>query len=228
MADKPAEAAPAPKPKASGEMSPAVFMGAAGGAMVAMVAAGFALAYFILPGRVATEVEAKMKTLIAAQSHATPAEGEGAEAGQGEAAPAAEGHEAKAPEGKAEGKPEAKAEGKGEAKGEGKAEGEGAKKATSQEFILSEIMVNVANTQASRLMKVSLYFEASAGIKKKLEERRPQIIDTVSQVLRSKGLEELERKDSMGVLKNEILNRVNAVLPGGGVDDIYFLDFVIQ
>lgn len=89
-------------------------------------------------------------------------------------------------------------------------------------------MVNVNGTNMSRLLKASLYFDASDATRKKLEDNRAKIIDAVSSILRSKTLEEYESKDITGVLKNEIVSRVNAIIPGGGVENVYFLDLVIQ
>jgi len=236
MADnKPAEAAaaPAPKPKAAGggEVSAAVFMGVSFGMMAVMMAAGFALAYFVLPARISNQLDKTFKDALAAQRAAGPDVAADGTTPPSDATtpptpptadtPKPEPTKADAP------KPEGGDKGS-EAKGaDGKPEA--AKPADApKEFILSEIMVNVHGTQMSRLLKASLYFEASDATKKKLETNRPRIIDTVSTILSSKTLDELERKDNTGLLKNEIVNRVNAIIPGGGVENVYFLDLVVQ
>jgi|GEM_PF-6226694 len=203
MADKPAEAAAAPKAK-SGEVSPMVFMGVGIALMLVMMAAGFAMAFYVLPDRISTQLSQKFKADLAAQNSATNPVAPNAPA-PGATTPPERATQSGATNAETGGKPD-----------------------DQKQFILSEIMVNVNGTNMSRLLKASLYFDASDATRKKLEDNRAKIIDAVSSILRSKTLEEYESKDITGVLKNEIVSRVNAIIPGGGVENVYFLDLVIQ
>lgn len=237
MADnKPAEAAaaPAPKPKAAGggEVSSAVFMGVSFAMMAVMMAAGFALAFFVLPARISAQLDKTFKDALLQRQTAGPDLASDPTATPPDNATTPASTETPKPDGKTEtAKP---TEGAGEKPADGKTPAEGGKNEAAKpadapkEFILNEIMVNVNGTQMGRLMKASLYFEASDATKKKLELNRAKIIDTVSSILRSKTMDELEKRDNTGVLKNEIVSRVNAIIPGGGVENVYFLDLVVQ
>lgn len=236
MAEKADENKQTP-PEAKG-MSPMVFMGAAGASMLLMLGGGFAVAYFVLPGKIAGALEERIKVASATSAH-----------GEGESSEHSGSEEKHGEEGKKEeGKEEASAKGHGEAKegekkeegghgetkeGEkkeegGHGEGGGKEKKEAENFILSEILVNVNGTGGGRFLKASLYFDAPPKTLKDLETIRPKIIDLVSQILRSKTLDQLTREDSMANLRAELISRVNAILPQGKVDNIYFLDLVIQ
>lgn len=235
-AEEPAKAPAAEAPAAAaagGGMSPMVFFGAMGLSWVLMLGGGFALVQFVLPSKLAEAIK-------------QPAAGEAgdkAEGGHGEKADAKaeeKGHgEAKA-EGKKEekgGHGEAKAEGKkeekgghGEAKAEGKKE-EGGEKAAMpkpKEFVLSEIVVNIAGSRGARYIKASVYFDANPDVLEDLERQRARVIDLISSALASKTMDELTAPNARGLLREELLATCNGLLKKGQINNLYFVDFLIQ
>ncbi|SDU24955.1 Flagellar basal body-associated protein FliL [Verrucomicrobium sp. GAS474] len=166
---------------------------------VIMLAAGFAMVYFILPGRLADELAKKMPAADAS---------EGGDSHGAEAAAPAEGA-------------------KGEAKaGEGK---EGATGAPGAGFTLSDILVNVTGTGGSRFIKVSVYFQAPMNVQTELQGMRDQLKDIVSNTLAQKSLAELSDSGVRGRLRSELLATINPLLKSKGeVQNIYFPEFIIQ
>ncbi|MFZ5806704.1 MAG: flagellar basal body-associated FliL family protein [Verrucomicrobiota bacterium] len=249
MADeaKPADAKPKPeeakKPEAGGEkdakagaapaatggMSPMIFWGALGGASLLMLGVVVAIVVFVLPSLVAKSANA---------SHGETTEEEALAEGESTKAETPK-QEKKTAEGKKEEKKEAskkeeakageKKEEKKEAHGEKGKEGEGAaEEADVKEFILQDVLVNVAGTRGARYVKASIFFDADPAVRKELESQRPKVIDLISQVLSSKSIDQLTADDSRGVLRSELLQVVNSILADDKVKNIYFLDFIIQ
>jgi flagellar basal body-associated protein FliL len=256
MADeaKPADAKPKPeeakKPEAGGEkdakggaapvatgggISPMIFWGALGGASLLMLGVVVAIVVFVLPSLIA-----KSANTPQAEAEAGSTEGEAKK----EETPK---QEKKAAEGKKEEKKEEskketskKEEGKkeeakaGEKKEEGKKGGESkggegaAAEENVKEFILQDVLVNVAGTRGARYVKASIFFDADPAVRKELESQRPKVIDLISQVLSSKSIDQLTADDSRGVLRSELLQVVNSILTDDKVKNIYFLDFIIQ
>ncbi|PAW77665.1 MAG: hypothetical protein B9S32_10325 [Verrucomicrobia bacterium Tous-C9LFEB] len=212
-APAPAEGAPA---AAGGGMSPMVFFGAMGLSWVLMLGGGFALVQFVLPAKLADA----MKQPAAATAEA-------GKEGHGEAKADAKKEEAKKEDKKAEGHGEAKAEGKKEEGGHGEAKKEEAP-AKAKEFVLSEIVVNVAGSRGARYIKASVYFDASPEVLEELEKQRARIIDLVSTTLAAKTMDELTSPSARGMLREEMTATCNGLLKKGQIKNLYFVDFLIQ
>lgn len=196
--------------------SPVLAWGIIGGICIAMLGLGFALAYFVLPGRIADVVQ--KSNGVAAEEKTSAENGEKKEA-------SSEKKENKESEKKEAAKGEAKESGEG---GHGGG-GEGAKtESPVKDFILQDVLVNISGTRGARYIKASLFFEAPPHVRKVLEEQRPKVIDLVSQVLSSKSIDQLTADDSRGTLRREILKVINSLLIDDKVTNIYFLDFIIQ
>jgi len=195
-----------------------VFFGAMGLSWVLMLGGGFALVQFVLPAKLADAMKQPAATAeVGKEAH-------------GEAKP-----EAKKEEGHGEAKKEEKAKPEGEAKAEGKKEkgGEGeAKKeeapAKAKEFVLSEIVVNVAGSRGARYIKASVYFDASPDVLEELERQRARIIDLVSTTLAAKTMDELTSPTARGMLREEMTATCNGLLKKGQIKNLYFVDFLIQ
>lgn len=232
-------------PAAGGGMSPMVFFGAMGLSWVLMLGGGFALVQFVLPAKLAEA----MKTPAAAE--ATEEKGHGdakAEGKKEEGKKAEKGHgDAKAEGKKEEGKKEEKGhgdakaegkkeEGKKEEKGHGEAKGEGKKEeganaeeaAKTKEFILSEIVVNVAGSRGARYVKASVFFDAAPEVIDELERQRARIIDLVSSTISSKTMDDLTGPNARGNLREELMVTCNGLLKKGQIKNLYFVDFLIQ
>ena len=96
-------------------------------------------------------------------------------------------------------------------------------------FEVGTFVVNLADKDADRYLKVTIILELSnEQVKQEVEKRLPQIKDSITTLLFIKNSRELRTAEGVEKLKEEILRRVNAILPLGGVKNVYFTDFVIQ
>jgi len=96
-------------------------------------------------------------------------------------------------------------------------------------FEVGTFVVNLADKDADRYLKVTIILEVeNEQVKQEVEKRLPQIKDSITTLLFTKTSKELKTAEGVERLKEEILRRVNAILPLGGVKNVYFTDFVIQ
>ncbi|WP_428563332.1 MAG: flagellar basal body-associated FliL family protein [Solidesulfovibrio sp. DCME] len=122
----------------------------------------------------------------------------------------------KAEEKKAEG-------GHGEAKG-----GHGGKdKAPSNNVALPAFVVNLADPNARRYLKIVLDVEMT-GNPELLEANQAKIRDALLMLLSSKTSQELSTLEGKILLRKEIVDRLNQAIGQAKVARVYFTDFVIQ
>lgn len=97
------------------------------------------------------------------------------------------------------------------------------------DFEVGTFIVNLQDKDADRYLKVTIVLDVQDDkIKAELQKRLPQIKDAITTLLFTKSSKELRTPEGIEELKEEILKRVNAILPIGGVKNVYFTDFVIQ
>jgi hypothetical protein len=219
----------------------------AAGVSVAMLAVGFAMTYFVLPGIIVASLQ---KQQIMAEgagpgevvapaaahgekpaAHAAPAAPAAAPAPAhgGAKPPPAEPPKEAGAHGGGEAKPPAKgAEGEVPAAGGEGGGGEGKAGGAAKPFELREMIVNTAGSRGNRFVKASLSFDGGPGVAAELETLRPKLTDMVLQTLGSKTVEELTAPTARGALRQELVNNTNAILQGGRVSNIYFLELIIQ
>lgn len=132
--------------------------------------------------------------------------------------PKAEEHAAPAEEKKAEG-------GHGEAKG-GHGE-KGKDKAPSNIVSLPPFVVNLADQNARRYLKVVLDVQMT-GNPELIEANMAKIRDSLLLLLSSKTSQELATLEGKITLRREIVDRLNQALGQAKVARVYYTDFVIQ
>ncbi len=97
------------------------------------------------------------------------------------------------------------------------------------QFEVGTFIVNLQDKDADRYLKVTIVLDVQdEKIKAELEKRLPQVKDAITTLLFTKSSNDLRTPEGIEELKEEILKRVNAILPIGGVKNVYFTDFVIQ
>jgi len=140
-----------------------------------------------------------------------------------EGQPAAEEKKAEEQHPKAE---EKKAEGgHGEAKG-GHGEGKG-KEAPSNLVALPAFVVNLADPNARRYLKIVLNVEVT-GNPELLEANQAKIRDALLMLLSTKTSQDLSTLEGKILLRKEIVDRLNQAIGQAKVARVYFTDFVIQ
>jgi flagellar FliL protein len=105
------------------------------------------------------------------------------------------------------------------------------KKAEEQgvELEVGTFVANLADKDADRYIKVTVIMEVQdEKVKEEATKRMPQIKDAINTLLFTKTSEELKSPEGIEKLKEEIIRRTNAILPLGGVKDVYFTEFIIQ
>ncbi len=107
------------------------------------------------------------------------------------------------------------------------------KKNETPELIhFQDLYVNIAETKATRVLKLTVVLELSEEkLATPLEAHRAIIRDLMSEAASHMTIEELEGRNGRGILKREIKNRTNDLLRdrmAGAVVDVYFSDFLIQ
>ena len=160
-------------------------------------------------------------TFFAAKPPAAAPPAEGAAPAE---APKADAHgEAKPAEKKAEG---GHGEAKSEAKGGG-GHGGGKDKAASNNVALPPFVVNLADPNARRYLKVVLEVEVTSN-PELLEDNKAKIRDALLMLLSSKNSQDLSTLEGKILLRKEIVDRLNQAIGQPKVSRVYFTDFVIQ
>jgi flagellar protein FliL len=90
-------------------------------------------------------------------------------------------------------------------------------------------IINLADADADRYLKVVMNFELSDPLAvAELEVMKPKVRDMVLGVLTVKGIKDLNNFEGKQRLKEDIAMRLNNHLTKGKVVQVYFTDFVIQ
>lgn len=98
-----------------------------------------------------------------------------------------------------------------------------------QIFVIEDLVVNPAESGGMRYACISVGLEsADPSVIEELKTRDAQIKDCLIQVFGSKTVEELADIDSREGIRAEIKTRIDELLPGEGLDAVYFVNFVLQ
>ena len=96
-------------------------------------------------------------------------------------------------------------------------------------FPLDTFVVNLADVSGKRYLRATMQLElAPEEHKETLEQRLPQIRDVVLTILPSKEFKDIRTAEGKSALRSEILERLNEILNGQVIANIYFTEFVIQ
>ena len=94
---------------------------------------------------------------------------------------------------------------------------------------MDNITVNLADTDQSRFLRVKLKLEAQGkDAEKRIKENSAQIKDLVITILSSKTFNDVRTPQGKFALKEELAYRINQLIGGHPVNDVYFTDFVAQ
>ena len=94
---------------------------------------------------------------------------------------------------------------------------------------LEPFVVNVTGDGYPRYLKLKIELEADTlETRQEVEARLAQIRDAVILLLSSKRLEDIGGFEGKSLLKDDLRDRVNALLEGGEVHAVLFTEFVVQ
>ena len=96
-------------------------------------------------------------------------------------------------------------------------------------FPLDTFVVNLADAGGKRYLRATMQLElAPEEHAETLEQRLPQIRDVVLTILPTKEFKDIRTVEGKSTLRTEILDRLNEILNGETIANIYFTEFVIQ
>ena len=96
-------------------------------------------------------------------------------------------------------------------------------------YQLETFIVNITDRDRDRYLKIKAELELSNDrVAKELDSRTPHIRDLVISLLGSQSFEEVRSIEGKDILREEILQRINAVLTTGKARRIFFTEFVVQ
>lgn len=96
-------------------------------------------------------------------------------------------------------------------------------------YDLGSFLVNLADKNANTYAKVSITLELSnEKVQQEVVKRLPIIKDAVINLLSSKTYDEIRTPEGKEELRLELIKRINAILVTGGVQNIYFTQFIVQ
>ena len=97
------------------------------------------------------------------------------------------------------------------------------------QFEVGTFIVNLMDRDADRYLKVTVVLDLQdQTIRTEVDQRLAKIKDAITTLLFTKSSAEMKTAEGIETLKEELIRRVNAILPIGGVKNVYFTDFVIQ
>lgn len=96
-------------------------------------------------------------------------------------------------------------------------------------YNLGSFLVNLADKNANTYAKVSITLELSnQKVQEEVVKRLPIIKDAVINLLSSKTYDQIRTPEGKEELRLELIKRINAILITGGVQNIYFTQFIVQ
>ncbi|MCA1944410.1 MAG: flagellar basal body-associated FliL family protein [Desulfovibrio sp.] len=98
-----------------------------------------------------------------------------------------------------------------------------------QMVTLPTFLVNLADPLGRRYLKMTLDVElVNKAAAEELNKQTPKVRDAIILLLSSKSYADLATPESKLLLKNEVVERLNLILGGARVRNVYFTDMVIQ
>lgn len=95
-------------------------------------------------------------------------------------------------------------------------------------YELGEFVVNLSLDSSYKYLKADISVAAeNENVIQEMEDRNPQVRDSVIAILRQQSLEEIREPDGE-VIKNQIKTRLNELLNEGEVNEVWFTELVVQ
>ena len=96
-------------------------------------------------------------------------------------------------------------------------------------FPLEPFIVNLADANSKRYLRVTMQIELKEGEPTEvLEQRLVQVRDIILMILPTKQFQEIRSVDGKTLLRQEIMTRLNDLLKQDVINNIYFTEFVVQ
>lgn len=116
-----------------------------------------------------------------------------------------------------------------EEKNEEKTDNEKKLGASTEMFMMEDIIVNPSGTGGTRFLSVSIGFELeSSEAVQQFEKREPVIKDALITILGSKTIDQLSDAREKEITRYQIKKRVEQLMQTKELSAVYFTDFILQ
>ena len=106
---------------------------------------------------------------------------------------------------------------------------EGAAPSMGPIFPLDTFIVNLADPNGNRYLRVTMKLELKSDEQtEQVEKRLPQLRDGILMILPTKKYTDINSVEGKTVLRDQIMASINNLLKEGSVTNIYFTEFVVQ
>lgn len=96
-------------------------------------------------------------------------------------------------------------------------------------YTLDTMIVNLADQGGKRYLRVTMALELSdPDALTTIESRLPQVRDAILMILPTKKYDDVSSTDGKIALRTEVMEKINALMTKGQVNNIYFTEFVVQ
>jgi flagellar FliL protein len=96
-------------------------------------------------------------------------------------------------------------------------------------FPLDTFIVNLADQERSRYLRVTMDLELLAPAdSEKLNQRLPQVRDRILMLLPSKRFADIASTEGKTALRDEMIGKLNGLFPETVITNIFFTEFVVQ
>ncbi len=95
-------------------------------------------------------------------------------------------------------------------------------------YLVEDVIVNPLDSRGRKFVNTSVAFVYKGKVGAELEKRDVQLRDMLIQTLSSRTVEQLSRPAQRDTLREEILEKTNALLKSGKIFAVYFANFVMQ
>ena len=96
-------------------------------------------------------------------------------------------------------------------------------------YALDTFVVNIGDGDRDRYLKLKAELELSKpAVAEEIDQRLPQIRDLVISLLGNKSFDEIRTMEGKDLLREEFLQRINALLVTGKARKVFFTEFVVQ
>ena len=96
-------------------------------------------------------------------------------------------------------------------------------------FPLDTFIVNLADQERSRYLRVTMDLELLAPADtEKLNQRLPQVRDRILMLLPSKRFADIASTEGKTALRDEMIGKLNGLFPETVITNIFFTEFVVQ
>ena len=96
-------------------------------------------------------------------------------------------------------------------------------------FPLETFIVNLADRDKDRYLRVTIQLEMDKPtLKEEMEKRLAQIRDRILMTIPAKTYAAVNTVEGKLALRDELLVRINELMQGGKISNLYFTEFVVQ